>query len=120
MHVTAACPTSNHFLYGGRHIRLADWNVLSLMYLHCQILAEAVTSMSQVCGSSSVRQDKAWWVVSEVTGGSKYAGHHDERRRSPVQETKPDNDELRCGKGIIELIQCKAEACDRMRCGGSC
>ncbi|KAG8330723.1 hypothetical protein J6590_056549 [Homalodisca vitripennis] len=49
-----------------------------------------------------------------------YSGHYDERRRSPVQETKPDSDELRCGKGIIELIQCKTTAYDRMRRGGSC
>ncbi|KAG8328865.1 hypothetical protein J6590_099808 [Homalodisca vitripennis] len=29
-----------------------------------------------------------------------YAGHHDERRRSPVQETKPDSDKLCCDKEV--------------------
>ncbi|KAG8330722.1 hypothetical protein J6590_056548 [Homalodisca vitripennis] len=68
-----------------------------------------------------VRHNETWWVISEVTGGSMYAGRHDERRRSPVQETEPDSEKLRCGKGIIELIQCKAAAYDRMRqvTGGS-
>ncbi|KAG8255095.1 hypothetical protein J6590_100915 [Homalodisca vitripennis] len=71
--------------------------------------------MAQSSCSVSTWIDETWWVVSEVTGGSMYAGHHDGSRRSPVQETKPDSDELRCGKGIIELIQCKAAAYDRMR-----